>query len=699
MDIFSVIKERFISGAYVGRKTSYIYNDIGAKSKSEKKSIDMILKDLEKSGAIVKSGDGYYLLGDLGLIKGIVRSTENGYAFLSPEKGGDDMFIPPKNLCGANDKDEVLAVLVEEGKGGESDVVKVVKIIKRGIKDLCGTLVGGRGNYFIEPDNTKFIGRVKVMGGTLGADVGDKVMATIVSYDEKGRADGRIIKVIGTGGELFTEEKSILLSYDYPENFPYKVLKEAESINEKIDDNQLIGRLNLTDRQIITIDGEHSRDFDDAVEVEILENGNYLLGVHIADVSEYVKAGSLLDKEALSRSTSVYFPDMVIPMLPEKLSNGICSLNEGAIRLTLSCIMEIDKSGEVIDKKISKSYIKSAHRMTYTQVQAMLDGDKKALEKYSDIADMVLKMGELQSVLTSRRTKKGKIDLDVPEAEISVDGGEVSVDKRGSLRAYKVIEEFMVTANECVAEYAFFMDVPFIYRVHDKPKEETAENFISFLNVLGITVKWRAEICRPSDFSAVLDKLDGSPLKPLVNKVMLRSMQKAVYSPDNIGHFGLSSKCYCHFTSPIRRYPDLVVHRVIKMIIDGRIGELNDLYKGFIENAARISSENERKADEAERAVDDLYKAEFMSRNIGGEFDAVISGVTANGIYSELENTVEGFTPIAYLPRANYTYDAKNYCLYSRKRKFKLGDKVRVGVLDADVSSRKVEFIILGKID
>ena len=219
------------------------------------------------------------------------------------------------------------------------------------------------------------------------------------------------------------------------------------------------------------------------------------------------------------------------------------------------------------------------------------------------------------------------------------------------------------------------------------------------MNVLGITVKWRAESCRPSDFSAVLDKLDGSPLKPLVNKVMLRSMQKAVYSPDNIGHFGLSSKCYCHFTSPIRRYPDLVVHRVIKMIIDGRIGELNDLYKGFIENAARISSENERKADEAERAVDDLYKAEFMSRNIGGEFDAVISGVTANGIYSELENTVEGFTPIAYLPRDNYTYDAKNYCLYSRKRKFKLGDKVRVGVLDADVSSRKVEFIILGKID
>ena len=495
-----------------------------------------------------------------------------------------------------------------------------------------------------------------------------------------------------------SEELSIIKSYGYDENFNKNVLGEVSSIEQKVSDNELIGRLNFSDRLIVTIDGEDSRDFDDAVEVWKNEAGNYMLGVHIADVSEYVKRGSALDKEALRRSTSVYFPDRVIPMLPKELSNGICSLNEGVLRLTLSCIMEINQSGDVVDKQIVKSVIKSHKRMTYTEVQGIIDGDEKYLGKYPEITPMILLMRELQLILTKRRDKRGSVDLDVGESHIYLDEkGEIVVEPRKSAEAYKIIEEFMVAANECIAEYAFYLDVPFVYRVHGKPLPEKARAFASFVSNLGFIVKWKPEEVRPGDFAALLDKIEGDPVYPVVNKIMLRCMQKAKYSPENEGHFGLSSKCYCHFTSPIRRYPDLVVHRVVKLIIDGRIGEIIDLYGDFVGEASQKSSENERKADEAERAVDDLYKAYYMRGHIGEEYDAVISGVTQYGIYSELDNTVEGFTGVGDLPRGNYVYDEKTYSLISGKRRFSLGDRVRVGVVGVDEAMKRVELIILNK--
>ena len=519
----------------------------------------------------------------------------------------------------------------------------------------------------------------------------------IYKFPENGNPEGQVKEILGKRFDLKTEELSIIRSYGYKEIFPSAVIKETDKIGDEVTDGQTQGRADYTDRLIVTIDGEDSRDFDDAVEVRKNENGNYMLGVHIADVSEYVKRGSATDKEALNRSTSVYFPDRVIPMLPEKLSNGICSLNEGVKRLTISCIMEIDADGNVVDKEIKPSVIKSAKRMTYTEVQGIIDGKKEYLEKYPQITPMILEMRELQKILSAKRDERGSIDLDVKESHIYLKGDEIVVEPRKSAEAYKIIEEFMVVANECVAEYAFYLEAPFVYRIHGKPLAEKAKAFADFISAIGLTVKWKPDEVRPRDFAALLEKLKDEPIFPVVNKVMLRSMQKAKYSPENEGHFGLSSKCYCHFTSPIRRYPDLVVHRVLKLIIDGRFGELIDLYADFVAEASRISSENERRADEAERAVDDLYKAYYMRSFVGEEFDAVISGVTAKGVYSQLENTVEGFTPVEFLPRGNYSFDEKTFSLVSGKRKFSLGDKVKVGVAGVDEAEKRVELIILEK--
>ena len=348
-----------------------------------------------------------------------------------------------------------------------------------------------------------------------------------------------------------------------------------------------------------------------------------------------------------------------------------------------------------MDKRICKSVINSKKRMTYTEVQGMIDGNERYLNENKELLDMIRLMRELQLILSAKRDRRGSVDLDVRESHITISDGEITVEPRKSADAYKIIEEFMVLANECVAEYAFYLDVPFVYRIHGKPLPEKAKAFAAFAALIGLNVKWKAEEVRPSDFAAILNKLKGEPVYPVVNKIMLRSMQKAKYSTENEGHFGLSSKCYCHFTSPIRRYPDLVVHRVLKMVIDGRIGELIDLYGDLAIKAATISSENERRADEVERAVDDLYKAYYMTDKIGEEFGGVISGVTPNGVYTELDNTVEGFTSIGDLPRGNYVYDERNYSLKSGKYTFALGDSVKVGVVGVDKAAKKVELCIL----
>ncbi|MBO5926001.1 MAG: VacB/RNase II family 3'-5' exoribonuclease, partial [Clostridia bacterium] len=384
----------------------------------------------------------------------------------------------------------------------------------------------------------------------------------------------------------------------------------------------------------------------------------------------------------------------VIPMLPEKLSNGICSLNEGVDRLTLSIIMDINRAGDVINYEICEGVIRSKKRMTYSNVQKMLDGDEEALKKFSEFKELIFNANELKEILSNKRLKRGNIDLDVEESHITVENGKIHVGKRASKEAYKIIEEFMIVANETTAEYVYYMDLPFVYRIHEKPTAEKLLGFIGFLNALGIVVKWNEETCHPKDFQTVLEKLKDNPVYSVVNKVMLRSMQKAKYSPNNVGHFGLSSKCYCHFTSPIRRYPDLVVHSIIKGILKGK--DVENLYSDFVTVASNISSLNERKADEVERDMDDYYKCRYMRSYIGEEFSGIVSGVTNFGIFVELENTVEGIIRLETLPKDKYTLNEKTFTLEGHKWQFSLGDKLDIKVISADTTSRRVEFIITG---
>ena len=698
MNLYLKIKENFINGIWNNITPKKICSLLEAKKPFEIKAIQKILNDLENDGVIIFCDGKYYDLESSGFIKGVLKGNERGFAFLIPDNGDDDYFIPNKGLFGALHKDEVIARRVENSEKGSSDEAEVIKILKRGVTTLCGTFFHDRGKGYVRPDDKNYFEDVYIPFGKTGKAVtGDKVFVKITGYYNGYSPDGEVLEVLGRRYDLFAEENSLIKGSGFEEKFSKKVLSEVDKIPQEVSDNQLIGRVNYTDRFIITIDGEDSRDFDDAVEVEILDNGNYLLGVHIADVSEYVKEGTEIDKEAYKRSTSVYFPDRVLPMLPRELSNGICSLNEGVVRLTLSCIMEIDKTGEVVDRRIVKSAIKSSKRMTYNSVEKIINGDREEIEKNPQVTDMVLKMADLQTILSKKRDDRGSIDLDVKESHITYEDGKISVSPRGLKRSYKIIEEFMVLANECVAEYCFFSELPILYRIHEKPNEEKAQSFIEFLKMLGVSVRWRAENARPSDYASVLEKIKDKPFYTIVNKVMLRSMQKASYYPENLGHFGLSSKCYCHFTSPIRRYPDLIVHRVLKFTLDGEIGRINDLYGDFIYETATQTSEMEKKATEVERNVDDLYKVKYMEDFIGQEFDGVVSGVTSFGVFTELENTVEGITKIEDLPRGNYTFDQKEYKLSSNKHTYRLGDRVRVGVLGTDLYLRRVEFIILYK--
>lgn len=698
MNVYGFIADKFASGEWIGYGKKRIFAEFGTKSTFERRAIEDVLRRMEKDGVIVYENGKFLRPEDCGFIKGIIRGNERGFAFVTGEDG-NDYFIPHKRLNGACHKDEVFIRKVESDRGS-TDEAEVVKIVSRGILSTGGTYYKEKTFGFVRPDDKNYYNDIRVPFSLAGkAKTGDKVIVDIVSFPENDAPEGKIREILGKSGDLFVEENSVITSFGYTEKFPESVKGEVEKISQKVPDSAIIGRKNYTDRLIITIDGEDSRDYDDAVEVEMLKNGNYLLGVHIADVSEYVKPRSETDKEAYERTTSVYFPDRVIPMLPKELSNGICSLNENEVRLTLSCIIEIDKSGEIVGREIYKSVIKSKKRMTYTDVQAILDGNEEIVRKYREIVPMIKNMRSLQLVLTKKRSERGSIDLDVRDSHITIKDETIDVEPQKNLDAYKIIEEFMVLCNEEIAEYLYYLELPCIYRVHEKPSTEKASDFIAFLNTLGIAVKWKPEDCRPSDFSAVLKKVDGEPIYPVVNKVMLRSMQKAKYSEQNLGHFGISSKCYCHFTSPIRRYPDLIVHRIVKASLDGDMTSLVENYSTFVAEAAVRSSVNERKADEAERAVDDIYKAAYMSGRVGMEYDAVISGVNSLGVFCELENGVEGFTRIGDLPRGNYVYDEKTYSLRSGKRSYSLGEEVRIGVLDANVATKKVDFIILSKKD
>lgn len=629
------------------------------------------------------------------IIEGKLQGNERGYAFLIPTDGRrEDYFIPHSELKGAMHGDLVLAETTDGS--GERTTARVLKVIERGITELVGTYYTSKSGGFVIPDERKYYNDIYLpFGKGVRAKAGDKVVVKILSYPKRKNPEGMVVKVLGRQFDKKAELKSILFSYKLPERFSKELLSYADSIPDEITKKDLEGREDYRGLLTFTIDGEDARDFDDAVSIERVGE-DYKLGVHIADVSHYVKRGDIIDKEAFERSTSVYFPEQVIPMLPNKLCNDLCSLREGVDRLTLSCVMIVDKKGKVKDYKITPSVIRSSSRTTYDTVQKILDGDEESIKNNQKIVESVLMMSDLSDILMKRRDEQGNIDLDVKESSITVDKeGNIEVKAAENSKSHKIIEEFMILANVTVAEYMYYLENPFVYRIHEKPSEEKLNTFYGFLDGLGVKYKRKKDEVYPKDFQAVLKSVEGSRYYTLVNRVMLRSMQKAKYSEVDVGHFGLSVPHYCHFTSPIRRYPDLTIHRVIKDFLKGE-KKLDEKYQNRVSEVAKQSSLKERNATDAERAVDDYYKLLYISEYEGEEFDGVVSGVTSFGIFVELDNGVEGIVRAENLSgRRRLDYDEKNFTVKVGKTAYKLGMPVRIKVLGVNLGERRAEFDVL----
>ncbi|MDE7395847.1 MAG: ribonuclease R [Clostridiales bacterium] len=629
-------------------------------------------------------------VGEGELIAGKIDASGKGFGFLLRDDGGEDLFIAARDMNSALGGDRVLCRIVGHARGaGEA---RVEQIVERANEAVVGTFMPqSDGTYLIIPDNARLGSEVFVKRNGAGAALpGQKVVAKLIDFPEGKRPEGEIIEVLGYPGDKGVDMLSILRAYNLYERFPSAVTEEAGRMPNEVTKEQIKGRKDYRDLLTVTIDGDDSRDFDDAVSLSRSKDGYYKLGVHIADVSEYVRAGTKLDKEALKRATSVYFPDRVLPMLPVKLSNGICSLNENEDRLALSVIIYFDNMGEPVKHKIVESVIKSKARMTYTNVAKILDGDKALREKYAFAVPMLEEMKVLAELLRSRRTARGNIEFDIPECKIIIDenGKTADVVKYEHLISHGIIEEFMLAANETVAKRYARDDFPFVFRAHMPPPPEKTERLVNFVSALGLTFKGNANAPQPLDFARFLASLDKS-VAGVVNRVTLRSMSKATYEPVNHGHFGLAAPYYCHFTSPIRRYPDLMIHRIIKADLRG---EGVKKFAGVVGEVAKISSERERAAESAERKADDLKKAEFMESKIGSVYTGVISGVTEWGIFVELDNTVEGLIRTENLPGSGYVFNADLFRLDSPSSSFKLGDTLTIKV--AGVNGDRVSFLL-----
>jgi ribonuclease R len=668
--------------------------------RGEIKTVSKVLDTLCKDGTLCHDEHRrYYTPEQLGAVTGTIAASKGGYAFLVPDdraKYPADFFIPGRKLHGALHGDKVMAIPSRYGASG--DEVAVIRILERGYTEIVGTFFRRKYGQGVYPDEEKYAENISIPRGKEGgAQDGMKVVAKITSYPAGKEPIGEVIEVLGDGEDFFVEELSLIRAHGLREEFPENVKKAAKKAPSSVPEKDLQGRSDLRDKLIVTVDGEDTRDIDDAISVE-RAGDDYILGVHIADVTNYVEYEGILDKEAFARGTSVYFPDRVLPMLPKELSNGICSLNEGVDRLTLSCIMRIDSRGKVKKADIQKSVIRSTHRMTYHAVEDIANGKEEALEKYPDLIDFVKDAFDLTKILKDARRKRGEVELDVKEAKITIDEkGNISVPDYERLFSQEMIEQFMVLANESVATFMTEKKAPFVYRIHEKPKAEKAEELQAFLISLGISAPFDPENVKPQDYRDILESAKGDGAYSIINRVMLRSMMKAKYDSVNVGHFGLSSDCYCHFTSPIRRYPDLCIHRIIKMVIDGKEAEAKAMYAPFVSEASVRSSDCEKKAMEAERDVDDLYKTMYMSDHIGEEFDGVISGVTNFGVFVELANTIEGLIPYAQLPKDDYEFFENRFLLRGKEYSFRIGEELRIKVAGCDFGNRKTEFSFVSK--
>lgn len=634
-----------------------------------------------------------------GLIYGRIQGNSRGYGFFVPEDGSADMFIPAESMRGAMHGDKAWARQTEQMSHNGSPECEIVLIAVRAQSRIVGTFEserGGIGGYVIPDDTKQYLDVLIPASDVDGAKNGDKVVAQITQYPDGRRPlTGSVIEVLGNKNDVGTDILSVIRRMDLPEEFPKTALKQARALNKPVDKDVIAMREDLRGLKIITIDGADAKDLDDAVSLTKLKNG-YLLGVHIADVSHYVIEGSLLDEEAYKRGTSVYFPDRVLPMLPPDISNGVCSLNEGTEKLTLSCFMEISKQGKIVSHRLAKSVIKTCHRMTYDSVNAMFAGDENELKKYRDVAPMLNDMRELMAALNAQRVKRGSIDFDLDEPKITLDSKghatDISIEERGE--ANRMIEEFMLAANETVAQHARDMDMPFVYRVHETPDKDKLAELNVFLTSLGFGIKNLTSV-RPKTIQGILERAKGTREENVISRVTLRSLKKARYAPECLGHFGLAADSYCHFTSPIRRYPDLMVHRMLKLIMDGGMTkERVDELKLKLDGKCKHCSEREVAAVEAERAADELKKCEYMQSRVGTIDIGVISGVAQYGFFVQLSNTVEGMVRAGSIEGDYYVYDQKNYRMTGRGsgRTYRLGDEVRVKVKSVDMESSKIDF-------
>ena len=632
---------------------------------------------------------------------GILSKHPRGFGFVTCEDIEKDVFIAAGSMGGAMNGDEVEVDLIPEYLWKQSPEGIIVKVLSRQTEEVAGTFEKSRKFGFVVPESRKYREDIFIRKKDFaGAQRGDKVVARITKYpDHENSAEGKIVEIISRAGQPGGDIKAIARSYDMRESFPSRAAAEAKAMKKRgIRPEDLRGRRDLRNETIFTIDGADSKDFDDAVSLKILDNGNYLLGVHIADVAHYVEEDGPLDKEALKRGTSVYLIDQVIPMLPKALSNNICSLNPGEDRLTLSVDMEITPDGELAGHEIYESVIHSKARLVYDDISDMLENDdEEMLRKYSSIKENLYAMGRLAALLREKRSQRGSLDFDLDEAHIRLNnkGIPVSVDIAERRTANKLIEEFMLLANETVAEHFFWLEVPFIYRIHEKPAFEKVEQLKIFLQSMGMTLRGSADSVHPRELSSILKSVEGKPSEGVVNTVTLRSMQKAFYGTSCEGHFGLALKYYCHFTSPIRRYPDLMIHRIIKSVLqDGIDVKKMSHFRGAAEKAAEQSSAAERKAIEVEREVEKLKKAEYMSYHIGEVYDGIISGTTSFGIYVQLENTVEGMIRIEDLWDDYYDYVPEKYALVGEHtgRMYKLGDSIRIVVDNVDIDRHEIDF-------
>ena len=636
-------------------------------------------------------------------VTGILSKHKKGFGFVMPDEGSfdRDIFISPSDMNGAMEGDRVEVDLIPEYLWEQSPQGIITKVTDRKLKEVAGFFDKGKKFGFVVPVDRKHNEDIYIPKKAFsGAKNGDIVVAAITGYpDRKNSAEGKITGILARAGEPGGDIKAIIRQRGLFFTFPSKAAAQAKAISKAgVGEQDMAGRRDLRGENIITIDGADSKDFDDAVSVKRLDNGNFLLGVHIADVSHYIGEDSPLDKEALKRGNSVYIINQVVPMLPKELSNGICSLNEGEDRLTLSVDMEITPEGDITEHNIYESVIRSKHRMVYTDVSDIIENDDRELAaKYSDIYDMLMDMKELAQILRSKREAAGSLDFDLDEAYITLDekGVPVSVNLCERRTANRMIEEFMLAANKTVAEQFFWLELPFVYRVHEKPDAEKMQEFRTFLMGLSIRLKGEGGNIHPKALNEVLEQVAGTSYENVVNTVMLRSMKKAFYSTECEGHFGLSMKYYCHFTSPIRRYPDLIIHRIIKEYLHGGIDDerIAVLSKKTLE-AAETSSVTERAAIELERDVEKMKKAQYMSYHIGESFEGVISGITGYGMYVELENTIEGLVRLDRMYDDYYDAYPEQYRIVGQRtnKVYSLGQRVSIIVSDADYYEGTIDF-------